>query len=59
MNQTRAIQSQYTVEQVAQRLDDMRKRRVWGKLVVQLQDGMMVRMTREESDLPEAQPSGR
>ena len=48
-----AEQSQYTLEQVARRIEDMRERHVWGRLIVQLQDGVIVRLVREESEVPE------
>ena len=41
---------QVTNDQLLHRLDDMRDRRVWGRLVVHIQDGVVVRLTREESE---------
>ncbi len=41
------------LEQVARPIEDMRERRVWGRLIVQMQDGVIVRLVREESEVPE------
>ena len=45
-----AEQHQYTLEQLSQRIDDMRTRRVWGRFIVHFQDGAIVRLVREESE---------
>ena len=45
-----AEQHQYTLEQLSQRIDDMRTRRVWGRFIVHFQDGVIVRLTREENE---------
>ena len=41
---------QVTNDQLIRRLDDMRDRCVWGRLVLHIQDGVIVRLTREESE---------
>ena len=41
---------QVTNDQLLRRLDDMRDRCVWGRLVVHIQDGVVVRLTREENE---------
>ncbi len=41
---------QVTNDQLLRRLVDMRDRCVWGRLVLHIQDGVIVRLTREESE---------
>ena len=41
---------QVTKDQLLRRLDDMRDRCVWGRLVLHIQEGVIVRLTREESE---------
>ena len=41
---------QVTNAQLLHRLDDMRDRCVWGRLVLHIQDGVIVRLTREENE---------
>ena len=41
---------QVTHDQLLRRLDDMRDRRVWGRLVLHIQEGVVVRLTREENE---------
>ena len=48
-----AEQNQYTLEDVARRIKDMKERRVWGRLIVQFRDGSIVKLIREESEVPE------